>query len=187
MAQRIENEPKFDEASRDSGQVWLVGFRLDPDRDIDEEGADVYCLLLESRDGGPITCEGYIIFFKDVSSAGTALRMDDDEAVRAMAPPNGIHYIYDVADLFYLVFSEDVEIDNDATIVNCLNVAFDLVKATEIPFPEDCKRVLYSFADYMTFDRDFSPFLRENRVTRTQLQNGILWMMGVVVAKSKLI
>jgi hypothetical protein len=187
MSQRVANESKFNGDNRDSAEVWLVGFRLDPDRDTDKDGADVYCLLLESRDEGPATCEGYTIFFKDVSSAGMALSMDDDEAVRAMAPPNEVHYIYDVADLLYLLSSEDVEVDNDATIVNCLNVAFDLVKATELPFPEDYKRVLYAFADYMTFDRDFGVFLRKNSVTRIQLHNGILWMIGVIVSKSKLI
>ncbi|MGH3428446.1 MAG: hypothetical protein ACRDQZ_12910, partial [Mycobacteriales bacterium] len=177
----------FDEDNRDSGQVWLVGFRLDPDRDIDQEGADVYCLLLESRDEGPVTREGYTIFFKDVSRAGEALRMDDDETVRAMTPPSEVHYIYDLAEFSYAVTSEDGQVDSQDAIINCLNVVFDLVKATELPFPEDYKRVLYALADYMTFCSDLDQYLRENDVTRTQIRDGILWMIGVVVSRSKLI
>lgn len=187
MSRQVANESKFDGTNRGSGQIWLVGFRLDPDRDIDEEGADVYCLLLESRDECPVTREGYTIFFKDVSSAGAALRMDDDETVRTMVPPSVIHHIYDLAELLYLISSEDEKIDSQGEIVNCLNVIFDLVKATELPLSEDYKRVLYAFADHMTFDSDFGQFLRESGVTRTQIRDGILWMIGAVVSRSKLI
>jgi hypothetical protein len=183
----VESQSSSHDATLEPEKVWLVGFRLNPDRDLDEQGPEFYCLLLERRDEGPVSSEGYTIFFKDINSAGTALRMDDDETVGELTPPTDVDYICDVADLLYLITSEDEKVDEEKVFLNCLNVAFDLVKSAGLPLPEDYKRVLYPLADYMTFDRDFDQFLRKSNVARSQVHDGILWMMGAVVSRCKVI
>jgi hypothetical protein len=71
-------------------------------------------------------------------------------------------------------------IDKKAKLINFINVHLDMIAAININLPDDYKRVLYPFADHLTFNKRYDYFLKKNGVNRETLLEIILWINGVV-------
>ena len=162
--------------------LWLIGFYLDPDA----ERPDIYTLFRPGDEDKPLVSGGYVVFFSELALAPKAAELCD---VQITTPVSLFAEDVDlecyVAESLYLINSQDT--DSSATIVNFLNTLFDLVKATQLPMPAEYKRVLYAFADHLTFNREFSTFFAQQSISRSMITNAILWCIGAVVAKSKLL
>lgn len=160
----------------------LIGFRVDPDRDH----PDVYTLFVIGDKDEPLMSGGYILFFSNPELVDKALKLSDNNNTKQLGPPpQDVDLICDAAKSLYLIECEDI--DQSATIINFLNILFDLVKATQLAIPEDYKRVLYGFADHLTFDVEFLTFLVQQNISRDMMRDAILWCIGAVVSKSRII
>jgi hypothetical protein len=165
--------------STKSNLPWLIGFYLDPDA----KEPNIYTLFV--TEDSPLAFEGYVVFFSESELAVRALELCGIDIENFDSLPKESDLDCDVARSLYLVSSEDI--DSSATLINFLNVLLDLVKATQMLMPEEYKRLLYEFSDHLTFHRELSTFFTQRNVTRSTITDAILWCIGAVVSKSKLI
>ncbi|NJK77450.1 MAG: hypothetical protein HC849_15615 [Oscillatoriales cyanobacterium RU_3_3] len=161
--------------------LWLFGFRIDPGT----EEPNLYTLIAYGERELPLVVGGQLVFFTRPELAINALQLCGIDVSELGTPPSEIDAICDVAETLYLLDAEDV--DESDTILDCLNALFDLVKATSIPMPTEYKRVLYAFADYLNFEQEFAGFFAEEDIQRSEIVNAILWCVGAISAKSKLL
>jgi hypothetical protein len=156
-------------------QIELIGFRLD----VDSEGQpDLYTLYVDAD--RPIVSDQSIVFFADPRQACQAVERDDDDEVRRLAPPHDLAVVYDVPLALYRLAHQSF--DPDSVILNCLNVLFDLVKATGLPPVGAVKDELYPLADHLTFDREDGSYLDAAPKRRGRVIDAVLWCIGAVVS-----
>ncbi|NJK66920.1 MAG: hypothetical protein HC941_10535 [Microcoleus sp. SU_5_3] len=161
--------------------LWLFGFRIDPET----EQPNLYTLIVYGEQEPPLVAGGQLVFFTRPELAINALQVCDIDVSEVGRPPIEIDAICDIAETLYLLDSEDF--DESAIILNCLNPLFDLVKATLIPMPTEYKRILYAFADHLNIEEEFASFLDEEDIQRSEIVNAILWCVGAITAKSRLL
>jgi hypothetical protein len=53
--------------------------------------------------------------------------------------------------------------------------------------PTEYKQVLYALADNLNIDEEFASFLAEEDIQRSEIVNAILWCVGAITAKSRLL
>jgi hypothetical protein len=160
--------------------IALVGFRLNPD----SQSPDVFTLVTYGDCDSPVQEDGEILFFTEPALALKAYERYAEDIRAVLPPPTKVDLVCDIPAALWIVESQDR--DESATVLNCLNTIFDLVRATGFDWPADYKRVLFSLADYLTFHRDLTPFLDEQG-NRTQVINALLWCIGGVMVRAKLI
>jgi hypothetical protein len=161
--------------------ISLVGFRLSPD----SEKPDWYTLFTYGEKDIPVMDNDQVVFFKSLDLVDRAHALFDDNINSLFPPPSEPDLICDVAEMLYIINNEDR--DESATIVNGLNTILDLVKATQINLPAECKEILYRLADHLTFNREFGAYLNQNAVTREAITNAIIWGIGAITIKSRVI
>lgn len=161
--------------------LYLFGFRIDPDK----EDPEIYTLFIYGEQERPLVADGYIVFFSRPELALSALKLCEIDTSQLGMPPAEVALVCDIAETLHLIRYKDI--DESATILNCLNTVFDLVKAILLPLPNDYKQVLYSFADHLTFEQEFASFFTQNEIQRSMIENAILWCMGAVMSKAKLL
>jgi hypothetical protein len=161
--------------------ISLVGFRLSPD----SENPDWYTLFTYGEEDIPIRDNDRLVFFKSVDLIDRAYAMFDNSIKRLYPPPSEIDLVCDVADMLYVVNHQDS--DGSATILNGLNTIFDLLKAIRMSLPAEYKDILYRFADHLTFNREFGAYLSQNAVTRQAITNAILWAIGAITVRSRIV
>lgn len=160
--------------------TWLIGFRLDPDR----EEPKLFTLIFSGDKDIPLAIENYIIFFSDINLIPNALKLVNSEERKIIQRPHKLDLIVDLAEILYLICNEDV--DDSATIINGLNIIFDLVTATNLLFPSNYKQNLYKLADHLTFSKELLNFFEvEENIRRIDVHDAILWCIGAIVSKSK--
>jgi hypothetical protein len=156
--------------------LWLIGFRTSPEADT----ANFYVLFIHNAKDRPLQVNGKIVLFDNPSLAPRALAQTEP-AVRELGPaPEDPDLICDVAESLRLIAAENR--DPSATILNFLNVLLDMVAATNVPLPPGHKRALWSFADHLTFQREYGDFFRETKVTRDDVERAVLWGLNTVMA-----
>src|SRR5262245_21941039 len=161
--------------------ISLVGFRLWPEN----ENPDWYTLFTYGKEDIPIMDNDRLVFFKSVDLIDRIYAMFDNSIKRHYPLPSEIDLVCDVADMLYVVNHQDS--DGSATILNGLNTIFDLLKAIQMTLPAEYKGILYRLADHMTFNREFGAYLRQNAVTREAITNAILWAIGAITIRSRII
>ena len=161
--------------------LWLFGFRIDPSTEI----PNLYTLIVYGEQEPPLVAGGQLVFFTRPELAINALQLCNIDVSELGKPPTQIDAICDIAETLYLLDAEDF--DESATILNCLNALFDLVKATLIPMPTEYKRILYDFADHLNIEEEFASFLDAEDIQRSEIVNAILWCVGAITAKSRLL
>ena len=128
--------------------TWLIGFRFNPDNPEPK----LFTLMFSGNEDIPLSDDGYIIFFENITSVSEALELIPSNQRGSLTIPKEIELVVDIALILYLTCYE--ETDDNATIINGLNIIFDLVKSTGIDFPKGYKQSLYKFADHLTFSRE---------------------------------
>jgi hypothetical protein len=78
-------------------------------------------------------------------------------------------------------------IDKDATLINFMNIFFDIINALNIVIPNEYKNVLYLIADHLTFNRRFGSFLKQNKLSREDIINAIYWLNGAIISNSQFV
>jgi hypothetical protein len=160
----------------EDGGLWLIGFRTSLEADM----ANFYVLFIHNAKDRPLQVNGKIVLFDNPSLAPRALAQAEP-AVRELGPaPEDPDLICDVVESLRLIGAENM--DPSATIINFLNVLLDMVAATKVPVPPGHKRALWSFADHLTFQREYGDFFGEANVTRDDVQRAVLWCLDTVMA-----
>ena len=168
-----------------NGSVWMVGVQLDPDRDQAGAGPELYTLLFETKDEQPVVNRGRIVLFTTPDLAGLALQMEEDAGVRdGLAAPGDIYTVYPLGRALSLIRDPDATYDEEASIVDCLNLLFDSIDAVGLTLPGEYREVLRSLADHLTFSKSLSEFEESVPGWREPVLNGILWCLGAVGANS---
>ena len=49
------------------------------------------------------------------------------------------------------------------------------------------KRILYDFADHLNIEEEFASFLDAEDIQRSEIVNAILWCVGAITVKSRLL
>jgi hypothetical protein len=166
--------------SIDDEALYLVGFCLN----ANEHESDLWTLITSGGDiDRPIVADSKIIFFNDPELAPAALELADNDLKQLGPAPQEVVLVCNVPEMLHLVDTESA--DETATILNCLNTFFDLLEAVKQPLPPDYKRILYAFADHLTFHREFGTFLEEQQIDQTMLREAIEWCIETIFSRSK--
>ena len=79
-------------------------------------------------------------------------------------------------------------IDTSASVVDAVNVLLDLVKASGAKLVDNRRRALHSIADYCTTSKDITKYLEEvGDHSSRELVDAVLWCVGAVVVKSRIL
>lgn len=179
-------DPTIRYAEDNFEEVFLVGIRLGPNS---LEG-DLYSLVLyyEAARGDrnrPLTSEGRIVFFRDIAHANRALKLGDAAFRKYGKAPAEVACVYDVPAVLARVQHEDV--DHQAGILDLLNELTDFVDATGRVMPEQYRQRIARFADWLTFDTNYSRFFLAHGAERTEILDAILWSIGAIVSQALMI
>jgi hypothetical protein len=174
----MSNSLKFD-IPTNYDEIWVIGFRIDPD----QENYDVLTVIFSGDIDQPLTIDGYIVFFNAIDVLSKTLEIAAPEVFKKIDISE--FYIVDIAMTLHLISKG--EIDDSVVIVESLNIIIDLAKTTKLPMPSEYKHILYQAADYFTFSKEISAFFESSNITRIQLFDVIIWCMGAIVIKSKML
>ncbi|CAN1213494.1 hypothetical protein TUMEXPCC7403_25030 [Tumidithrix helvetica PCC 7403] len=161
----------------DYSNIWILGIRFNPDSDIPE----FYTLMFSAYDHVPLMCEDkYILAFSNIDSLKAFCKKEFPDLETDSL---NVELICEIASILYLISSEQE--DSEVDIIDGLNIIFDLINATDQKIKEPDKRLLFAFADHMTFTKDIAAFFEEKDFTREDLIDSIIWCVGLIVTSMK--
>ncbi len=164
----------------DHEELALVALRATPYH----EGYQLYTLLAVGGDNErPLTADGSIIFFEDPKTASKALELD--ASMSALGPaPTHLEVVCDLAECLYLVNSQDT--DPHGTLLDCLLILDDLVRATRLHMPERYQALLTELAARLTEGKQLKAIF-SNPSLRHHVEDALLWCVGAVTVKARII
>lgn len=168
--------------AKPSEDLYLVGFRVDPNA----EGPQFYTLFaFGGENERPITTVGNrVVLFTRPELSAKALEIGDPSMQALGEPPEDLDTLCDVAQALYLVNSEDA--DPDRTILDCLEVLDDLVRATRLNMPPIYQEALTEFVEHLTLTPMYGEYLREHG-SRERLEDAFMWCVGAVTMKATML
>jgi hypothetical protein len=143
---------------------------------------DFYTIIFYGDNDRPIMKNDRILFFTKLKFVPEIIENGLPETKNLMLSSRQASFICDLKEALRLIENEDI--DNFATIIDSLNMIFDLVRSTKLNFPDQYKKALFLFADHLTFDRSISDFFEQTKLSRTLMIDGILWCIGAIFSKS---
>jgi hypothetical protein len=162
----------------------LVAIRIDPNT---EGRPDLYSFDVDSE--RPLISNGLILMFDHPSLGDIAISKDDDPLVRASGPAPTTYFGHNTIDLPMMMYRVSEESnDPNATIIEGINFILDMLKA--IPgrdWVKPVKRVLFPFADHVTFSKRYDDYFNEHRGHRQKVLDALYWSVGVIVAHTTVI
>lgn len=175
------NEIKFNFPST-WNDIWLIGFIIDPDNTEPK----LFTLIFTGKTDRPLASESYIVFLNNIKLVPDLMNSIELESGQKTMIPEEIEYVINIPNLLYLISIGDI--DESTTVVDSLNIIFDILKETRLSVPDKYKNQLYKFANYLTFDKDISKFFNEQKdISRKEVIDALLWFIGAIVSKSKLL
>ncbi len=162
--------------------LYLVGFRLDPDT----EGPQLYTVfVLESENDRPLTRESRILFFADPSRASQAVQLADNDFARFPVIPSELEILCDVAQALYIANAEDE--DKDGVLLECIALFDDLIRAARINVPAQYMAALSAVSERLSTTPEFASMLAETGLDRETVEDALMWCVGAVTVKSRLV
>lgn len=161
-------------------ELALIALRATPYH----EGYQLYTLLAVGGDNErPLTSNGSIVFFADPKSAAKALALDPSMSALGQAPTH-LEVVCDLAEALYLVNSQDA--DPHGTLLDCLLILDDLVRATHLRMPERFQALLTELAARLTEGKQLKAIF-SNPSLRNHVEDALLWCVGAVTVKAKIL
>ncbi len=161
-------------------ELVLVGFRVDGHHD----GPQFYTLLaVGGENERPITADGRLVFFTHLGLTAKALALDPSMA-KLGPPPTEIETFCDVAEAFYLVNSQNADLDG--IVLDCLLIFDDLVRATKLHMPDRYQGLLTELAARLT-ERKLLRDIFTNPSLREHVEDALLWCVGAITVKGRLL
>jgi hypothetical protein len=165
---------------REHEELALIALRFTPYH----EGPQLYTLLAVGGDNErPLSVDGSIVFFRRPEQAEAALKLDSSMSQLGPAPGEA-ESICDIAESLYLVNSQDE--DPHGTVLDCLLILDDLVRATHLHMPERFQGVLTELAARLTEGRQLKDIFT-NTYLRSHVEDGLLWCAGAVIVKARIV
>lgn len=146
------------------------------------EFQSIYILMVIDDEDTPIMYNEKIIFFSYLQLCSAVLELASTDRNTFYSCPQNVALVCDISAMITILESEDI--DETATILNCLNLLFDLLKAINFNLRKDYERLLYDLADHLTFEREFVVFLEENKISRSNLIEAISLCINNVFMRS---
>jgi hypothetical protein len=164
----------------DHEDLLLVALRATPYH----ENYELYTLLAVGGDNErPLTVDGSIVFFTQPDAAARALQMDTSLSHLGPAPDH-LEAVCDIAESLYLVNSQDA--DSHGTLLDCLLILDDLVRATRLHMPERHQALLTELTARLTEGRQLKVIF-SNPALRQHVEDALLWCVGAVTVKARII
>ena len=131
----------------------------------------------------PIMDENKIIFFDAPEMADIALSHADNNMKHLGPPPKEVALVCNIPKTIHLV--REGTIDPQSIILDCLNTLFDMINSLNLEVRDDYKKLLYPFADYLTFHHEFATCIDEREIDHAAIKDSINWCMAVIFSRSK--
>jgi len=161
-------------------ELALIALRVTPYH----QGYQFYTVLAVGGDNErPLTADGSILLFTDPKLAATALALDPTMSGLG-SPPTHLEVVCDLAEALYLVNRQDV--DPHGTLLDCLLILDDLVRATHLNMPERFQAILTELAARLTEGRHLKQIF-SNAALRSHVEDALLWCAGAITVKAKII
>jgi hypothetical protein len=164
----------------DHEELALIALRVTPYH----EGYQLYTLLAVGGDNErPLTAGGSIVFFTDPKVAAKALELDASMSPLGPAPTH-LEVVCDLAEALYLVNSQ--ETDSHGTLLDCLLILDDLVRATHLHMPERFQALLTELTARLTEGKQLKQIF-SNAALRHRVEDALMWCVGAVTVKARII
>ncbi|HET7502561.1 MAG TPA: hypothetical protein VFK02_16185 [Kofleriaceae bacterium] len=160
----------------------LLAISLDPDRSEPE----LYGLMHEGETDVPLMVDGRIVFFTDPARAHELIQKHG-----AALPANEIDvakpfFWCDVAQALYYLSSGGM--DTDASVLGAVNALLDLVRASGATIDDRRRHALHAIADYCTVEKDLTKYFEQDGdYSSDELVDAVLWCVGAVVVKARIL
>lgn len=160
----------------------LLAIGLDPDKTV----PDLYGAIHEGDPDVPLMVDGRIVFFTDAARAPELIRQHGAPWVADPMDVSKPTLWCDVAQALYHLSAGGI--DTSASVVDAVNVLLDLVKACGTKMVDSRRRALHAIADYCTTSKDLTRYLEEvGDHSSRELVDAVLWCVGAVVVKSRIL
>lgn len=161
--------------------ISLIGFRINPD----SEAPEFFTLLVGGEKDTALMVDDNLAFFIEFEQKQQAFELLDKQIRQDFPVPNEVDLVADLATTLYLI--ENETLDDSAIILDCLNTIFDLLHTLNKNLSDERKNLLWKFADHLTFEKDFGQYLISNSISRDSLIDALIWCVGAIVSKSKVL
>jgi hypothetical protein len=159
----------------------IIGFKIFPG----SQKIDFFTVIIYVEDDRPITKDKRLLFCTKLKLIPKIIKHGFPITKNLTLSSCKPSLICNINESIRLIESEDI--DDSAIILNSLNIMFDLVKSTEFNIPNQYNKILFSFADHLTFERSISNFFEQENIDRKLILDAFLWCIGAIFAKSKII
>ncbi len=161
-------------------ELALIALRVTPYH----EGYQLYTLLAVGGDNErPLAANGSILFFTDPKTAAKALELDASMSGLG-EPPTHLEVVCDLAEALYLVNSQDT--DPHGTLLDCLLILDDLVRASRLHMPERYQALLTELTARLTEGKRLKDIF-SNASLRNHVEDALLWCVGAVTVKARIV
>jgi hypothetical protein len=163
--------------------LWrLVAIGLDPDKTM----PDLYGAIHQGEPDVPLMVDGRIVFFTDPGRAPELIRQYGGAWANDPTEVSKPTLWCDIAQALHHLSAGGI--DTSTSIVDAINVLLDLLKAIGAKMVDRRKQALYAIADYCTFNKDLTKYLEEEGdYSSRELVDAVLWCVGAVVVKSRIL
>ncbi|HEX8114314.1 MAG TPA: hypothetical protein VF516_41575 [Kofleriaceae bacterium] len=163
--------------------LWrLVAIGLDPDKTV----PDLYGAIHQGEPDVPLMVDGRIVFFTDPGRAPELIQKYGGAWANDPTDVSKPTLWCDIAQALHHLSAGGI--DTSTSIVDAVNVLLDLVKATGVKIVDGRRKALYAIADYCTFNKDLTKYLEEEGdYSSRELVDAVLWCVGAIVVKSRIL
>ena len=162
-------------------RLCIVGIILN----AESEQPEIYGLMIETETDDMVTDQGDLLFVTDIKGIESIFSFANDEIRARFELPTEATETVDLALALYLLQNEDA--DQNAEILDSLNLIFDLMRAINAEIPAERKKTLYGLADFLTFDNDLAGYLERSGVSRHEVIDHIIWCCGMLMTHSRIL
>jgi hypothetical protein len=160
-------------------ELALIAFRVTPYH----EGPQLYTLLaVGGENERPLSADGSIVFFRHPEEGVQAVKLDT--SMSQLTPPAQVESVCDIAESLYLVNSQDA--DPRGTLLDCLLILDDMVRATRLHMPERYQGILTELAARLTEGQQLKQIF-SNPSLRSHVEDALLWCAGAIAVKARMV
>ena len=160
-------------------ELALVALRFTPYH----EGPQLYTVLAVGGDHErPLVADGAVLVFRNAQDAEAAVKLDASMASLGPVPAE-VELMCDVAEALYVVNSQDA--DAHGTVLDCLLILDDLVRATRLHMPERYQGILTELTARLTEGKQLKQIF-SNASLRDHVEDALLWCVGAIVVKMRI-
>jgi hypothetical protein len=176
---------KLSKGPRDpaAATYWrLLAIGLDPAKTV----PDLYGLIYEGETDVPLIVDDRIIFFTDLARAHELIRQHGAALVADEVDVAKPFFWCDIAQALYFLSSGGI--DTNASVLGAVSALLDLVKASGATMDDRRRRALHAIADYCTTSKDLTKYFEEEGdYSSDELVDAVLWCVGAVVVKARIL